>query len=80
MKHHRNWSRFIADGSYWMYLVHLPLVTLMTFMMFNWSVSPIYKFATASIVTLIICLVTYKYFVRKSFIGILLNGRRAKKT
>ena len=80
MKHHRNWSRFIADGSYWMYLVHLPLVTLMTFMMFNWTVPPLYKFATASIVTLIICLVTYKYFVRKSFIGILLNGRRAKKT
>ena len=62
-----------------MYLIHLPIVTLITFSMFNLDVSPFYKFATASLVTFIICLVTYKYLVRESFIGILLNGKRVKK-
>ena len=71
--------RFVSDGSYWMYLIHLPIVTLITFLMFNLDVSPFYKFATASVVTFIICLVTYKYLVRESFIGILLNGKRVEK-
>ena len=79
INNYKKWSRFIADGSYWMYLIHLPIVTLITFSMFNLDVSPFYKFATASLVTFIICLVTYKYLVRESFIGILLNGKRVKK-
>ena len=68
--------RFISDGAYWMYLIHLPIVTLITFFMFNLHIPIEIKFLIAIVMTSIICLSTYKYFVRSTPIGILLNGRR----
>ena len=68
--------RFVSDGAYWMYLIHLPIVTLLTFSMFGWAVSVWYKFSLAVVITSVICLLSYRYLVRPSFIGILLNGRR----
>ena len=68
--------RFISDGAYWIYLIHLPIVTLITFSMLNLPVFAEAKFLIAVIITFITSVVSYKYFVRHSFIGILLNGRR----
>ena len=68
--------RFISDGAYWMYLIHLPIVTFITFFMFNFHMPIEIKFLIAIVMTSIICLGTYKYFVRSTPIGILLNGRR----
>ncbi len=68
--------RFISDGAYWMYLIHLPIVTLITFFMFNLHIPVGIKFLVAIAMTSIICLGTYKYFVRSTLIGILLNGKR----
>ena len=68
--------RFISDGAYWMYLIHLPIVTLITFFMFNLHMPIEIKFLIAIVMTSIICMGTYKYFVRSTPIGILLNGRR----
>jgi glucan biosynthesis protein C len=68
--------RFISDGAYWMYLIHLPIVTLVTFFMFNLHIQIEIKFLIAIVMTSIICLGTYKYLVRSTPIGILLNGKR----
>ena len=68
--------RFISDGAYWMYLIHLPIVTLITFFMFNLHIPIEIKFLIAIVMTSIICLGTYKYLVRSTPIGILLNGKR----
>ena len=68
--------RFISDGAYWMYLIHLPIVALITFFMFNLHIPIEIKFLIAIVMTSIICLVTYKYLVRSTLIGTLLNGRR----
>ena len=69
-------SRFISDGAYWMYLIHLPIVTLVTFFMFNVHMPIEIKFLIAIAVTSLICLGTYKYLVRSTLIGTLLNGKR----
>ena len=68
--------RFISDSSYWVYLVHLPLVTFITFFMFKITIFSELKFLIAIILTSAICLVTYKYLVRSTIIGILLNGKK----
>lgn len=68
--------RWLADSSYWVYLVHLPIVTFFTFATFSFSVPPGLKFVTAIGITILVSLITYKLFVRHTFIGVLLNGRR----
>ena len=71
--------RYIADASYWLYLIHLPIV-----MALQVSVSSLdwpwpAKFATILLVAVPIMFVSYQLFVRYSVIGAVLNGRRIRK-
>ena len=68
--------KFISDGAYWMYIIHLPIVTLATFVMLKLHIPIEIKFLIATMLTAVICLITYKYLVRSTVIGILLNGKR----
>ena len=70
--------RFISDSSYWVYLIHLPLVAFITFFMFKITIFAELKFLIAIILTTAICLVTYKYLVKSTIIGTLLNGKKLK--
>jgi glucan biosynthesis protein C len=68
--------KFISDASYWLYLVHLPLVF---FFLFSLGINGFGAIATillTSVLTIVIGLVTYKVFVRHTFISTLLNGKR----
>jgi peptidoglycan/LPS O-acetylase OafA/YrhL len=68
--------RFLSDASYWLYLVHLPLVF---FFLFSLGINGFGAIATillTSVLTIAIGLVTYKVFVRHTFISTLLNGKR----
>jgi peptidoglycan/LPS O-acetylase OafA/YrhL len=68
--------RYIADASYWIYLVHLPVVAALQVVVghlpWHWSV----KFPLVNAAAFAILLVSYRYLVRATFIGQLLNGRR----
>lgn len=68
--------RYLSDASYWMYLVHVPLVwSLQTWMMrwpLHWSV----KFVLILAIAGTLLLGSYHYLVRSTFVGKLLNGRK----
>jgi glucans biosynthesis protein C len=68
--------RYIADASYWMYIMHLPLVmALQTSLMLvdlHWAI----KFLAINVVSCAILLSTYHYGVRSSWIGRMLNGKK----
>jgi len=68
--------RYVADSSYWMYLIHLPIVVWLQVAVaelpLHWSL----KLAFISTTTIAISLLTYGLFVRSTFIGWVLNGRR----
>ena len=68
--------RYLTDASYWMYLIHLPIAVAapVLFAGLAWPVG--LKFAlTLSLVTAF-SLLTYRYGIRATFIGKMLNGRR----
>jgi peptidoglycan/LPS O-acetylase OafA/YrhL len=71
--------RFIADSSYWMYLIHLPVVVWLQVAVaelpFHWSL----KLAFISLTTIAVSLLTYDLFVRSTFIGRILNGRKRER-
>jgi glucans biosynthesis protein C len=68
--------RYLADSSYWLYLVHIPVLYFFQtfFAPFDWHWSIKYSLSIAG--TMPILLVSYHYLVRPTFIGAVLNGRR----
>ena len=68
--------RYIADASYWIYIVHLPIVIAIQYWLLDQPGGWLYKFAVSSLTTMAICLLSYALLVRWSPIGWLLNGKR----
>jgi hypothetical protein len=71
--------RYLADASYWLYLIHMPIVMALQVAVssLNW-LWPI-KFATILVVALAVMLASYQLLVRYTFIGLVLNGRRLRR-
>jgi ABC-type multidrug transport system ATPase subunit/peptidoglycan/LPS O-acetylase OafA/YrhL len=68
--------RYLSDASYWIYLAHLPVVAAFQVLVgrlpWHWSV----KFPLILVGSMVVLLATYRYMVRSTFIGQMLNGRR----
>ena len=90
MNSSKKWVQWLSDSSYWIYIIHLPLVSLTTFYLghmdrnqwlkkltgIEWNAES--KFLISCIFTMVVCLVTYRCLVRYTPIGLLLNGRRSR--
>lgn len=72
------WIRYVSDSSYWMYLAHLPLVIAAQAVIRSWPAPAIVKLTFLSIVLTGFLLLTYRFFVRYTWIGLFLNGRRTR--
>jgi hypothetical protein len=68
--------RYLSDASYWMYLVHVPIVWALQAWMMRWPLHWSIKFALILAISAALLLASYHYLVRATFIGKLLNGRR----
>lgn len=71
--------RYLADSSYWMYLLHLPIVVWLQVAVAEVNVHWAGKLAFVSLATIALSLVTYDLFVRATWVGVLLNGRRQER-
>ncbi len=74
----RAWVRYLADASYWLYLVHLPLLVAVEIPMAGAAWSPIVKILIAWVVTAVVGLAGYDLLVRGTWVGGWLNGRRRR--
>lgn len=68
--------RYLADASYWIYILHLPLVMLAQVWVQNWPGPWWLKLAGVSLGVFAVCLLSYELTVRHGFMGRWLNGRR----
>lgn len=70
--------RYVADASYWIYLVHLPIVMALQVafakLPLHWAV----KYPLILAIAFAFMLTTYEFLVRYSFIGAVLNGRKQR--
>lgn len=66
--------RYLADASYWTYLIHLPLLFAIQFQLMDHNWSWPLKFAVALTLTSALCLLSYQLLVRHTLLGKLLNG------
>ena len=71
--------RYIADSSYWLYLVHLPIVIWLQIAFAELGFHWLFKFFAISLLTVVISLILYDLLVRSTLIGKTLNGRRKER-
>lgn len=68
--------RYIADSSYWLYIVHMPIVVWLQVVLHPFPLHWLLKLTLVLAVSTPVMLLTYHYCVRSTFIGLVLNGRR----
>lgn len=68
--------RYLSDSSYWVFMVHMLGTIGFGVLLYNapWGAGA--KMAVNMAATTIVCLLSYHWLVRGSWIGVLLNGRR----
>ena len=72
--------RYVADASYWLYLIHLPIIMALQVAVSRLAWPAEVKFAAILAVALPLMFASYELTVRHSFIGAVLNGRRVPRT
>jgi peptidoglycan/LPS O-acetylase OafA/YrhL len=68
--------RWLADASYWVYLVHLPVLFAIQYRLLDLHLHWGIKLAIATLSTLALSFASYQVLVRHTLVGRLLNGTR----
>jgi len=68
--------RYIADSSYWIYILHLPLLFYIQYLLLDVHWNLWIEFTISVLGTFFIGLITYTLLIRSTPIGTLLNGKR----
>lgn len=71
--------RYLADASYWLYLIHMPIVMTVQVAVSQLDLPGPIKFLIILVVALPPMLASYHLLVRFTIIGVVLNGRRAPR-
>jgi glucan biosynthesis protein C len=71
-----SWIRYLSDASYWMYIVHVPVLIWVQILIAPLALPALPKGFLALTLTMPILLVSYNFAVRPTWIGAMLNGRR----
>jgi peptidoglycan/LPS O-acetylase OafA/YrhL len=67
---------YLADSSYWVYLVHMPATIGFGALLFGVPIPALAKMGINIAATTLVCLATYHLFVRFTPVSTLLNGKR----
>lgn len=71
----RPW-RYLADGSYWIYVMHLPVLVALEVWWAPWGLDWVVEIPLLHVALLALLVPSYHYAVRGTWVGAWLNGRR----
>jgi peptidoglycan/LPS O-acetylase OafA/YrhL len=70
--------RWISDASYWMYLMHLPLIFVGQGIVSHLPINALVDFTLIVIGVTSVMLISYRFLIRYTLVGKLLNGSRTR--
>jgi glucan biosynthesis protein C len=73
---HSALRRYLCDSSYFLYITHLPVIMAFQMILLEVPLPPLAKIALVLVATIPVLLPLYRYGVRPTFIGAVLNGRK----
>ncbi len=79
LNRHSKLSLYMSNASYWIYLIHIPVLMYIQLPLINVAVSPFIKLVVSVLATMFVGLVSYHLLVRNTLIGVFLNGKRARE-
>lgn len=74
------WIQYLSQSSYWVYLVHLPLVFLAGWWLLPFDLPSALKFLLVCAFTAIVAFLSFHYAVQKTWVSGFLHGRRLDLT
>ena len=73
---HSPLGRYLCDSSYFLYIAHLPVIMLFQLILLGVPLPPLAKVVLVLVATIAVLLPVYRYGVRPTVIGAVLNGRK----
>ena len=73
---HSALGRYLCDSSYFLYLAHMPVLIAFQLLLRDVPLPPLAKVPLALAATIAVLLPLYRYGVRSTFVGAILNGRK----
>ena len=70
------WIQYVSQSSYWVYLVHMPLVCLAGWWLVQFDLPAALKFLLVCGFTAAVALLSFHYWVQKTWLSVFLHGRR----
>jgi hypothetical protein len=68
--------RYLSDSSYWLYVIHLPIVVFFQIIVMPLSLHWILKISIIFVPSFLIMFFSYHFLVRKTWVGVILNGKK----
>jgi len=70
--------RYLSDASYWLYIMHMPIIVYLQIRWYDWEINGALKYLLILAMVMIPLLLIYQFMIRYSFIGTMLNGKKYK--
>ena len=70
------WIQYVSQSSYWVFLVHMPLVAIAGWWLVQYDFPSPFKFLLVCGFTAAIAFLTFHYWVQKTWLSVFLHGRR----
>ena len=70
------WILYLSQSSYWVFLVHMPLVLFAGWLLVPYDLPAVFKFTLVSAFTAAVGLLTFHYWVQRTWLSAFLHGRR----
>jgi TM2 domain-containing membrane protein YozV len=75
----KKWVRYLSDSSYWLYIGHLSALLFLSGLVRLLDVPSFLKFIISLILATCVLLLMYHVYVRYTWIGTMLNGKRTRE-
>jgi len=72
-------ARYLSDAAYWLYLAHIPVMVFGVAVLMPAPWPAMVKFSIVMLVSTPLLLTSYHLFVRNTWIGVFLNGKRVSQ-
>jgi hypothetical protein len=74
-----HWWKYLSEASYWCYLAGFPVQVALQVWMAPYAMPIVLKFLLVNVVTFTVLLVSYRFVVRHTWLGLLLNGKHPEQ-